>query len=174
MIPISRRYVGRSVTRRPSMAISPLSGIRKPATRLRSVVLPQPEGPSRVINSPRRTSSDTLSSAVMSPKRLVTPSSSTATGLPFGCVAAGMKGGRSAGMLNVQHLCKAEEGIGERQHRRRDHNVYDRDRGHRGVRILTHVVVKGNRQRLSALHRDEQRGSELVERQDRGEQPAAD
>src|SRR5215475_4493977 len=140
MIPISRRYVGRLVTRRPSMAISPLSGIRKPATRLRSVVLPQPEGPSRVINSPRRTSSDTLSSAVMSPKRLVTPSSSTATESPVGWVSTRMKGGRSAGMLNVQHLCKAEEGIGQRQHGRSDHNVYDRDRRHRGVGIFAHVV----------------------------------
>src|SRR5262245_57485168 len=115
MIPISRRYVGTSVTRLPSMTISPLLGIRKPATRLRSVVLPQPEGPSSVISSPRRTQSEILSSAVTSPKRLVTPSSSTAMSLPLGWTAAGGEDGRSAGMLNVEHLSEAEEAIGEYQ-----------------------------------------------------------
>src|SRR6516225_7097042 len=41
MIPISRRWVGTSVTSAPSMRMSPCSGFRNPATRLSSVVLPK-------------------------------------------------------------------------------------------------------------------------------------
>src|SRR6266516_1812773 len=153
MMPISRRYAGTSVIRWPSMAISPLSGIKKPPTRLSSVVLPQPDGPSSVISSPRRTSSDTSSSAVVLPKRLVTPSSSTAISAPpfarVAVVAAGAEGLPSAGMLNVQHLCEAKEDISQGQQRCRDHNVHDRDRRHRGVGVFAHVVVERNRQRLS-------------------------
>src|SRR3979409_1765580 len=147
MIPISRRWVGRSVTRRPSMAISPRSGIKKPATRLSSVVLPQPEGPSSVISSPRRTSNDISSSAVISPKRLVTPSNWTAMSSSparAAVVAAGAAGGRSAGVLNVQHLSETEEDVGENQQGRSDHDIHHRDRGHRGIGIFAHVVVEGD------------------------------
>src|SRR5215510_1720471 len=178
MMPISRRYAGTSVIRWPSTAISPLSGIKKPATRLSSVVLPQPDGPSSVISSPRRISSETSSSAVILPKRLVTPSSWTAISAPpFACVAgvtAAAESLPSAGRLNVEHLCKAKEDIGQRQQRRGDHNVHDRDRRHRGVGVFAHVVVERNRQRLRALRRDEQRSGKFVERQDCREQPAAD
>src|SRR5262249_39201316 len=178
MMPIWRRYAGTSVIRWPSTAISPLSGIRKPATRLSSVVLPQPDGPSSVISSPRRTSSETSSSAVILPKRLVTPSSSTAiSSAPFARIAVAAAGAESlpsAGMLNVQHLCEAKEDIGQRQQRCSDHNVHDRDRRHRGVGVFAHVVVERNRQCLSALRGDEQRSGKFVERQDRREQPAAD
>src|SRR5215831_18505614 len=149
MMPISRRYAGTSVIRWPSMAISPLSGIRKPPTRLSSVVLPQPDGPSSVISSPRRTSSETSSSAAVLPKRLVTPSSLTAIfSLPFAQIAgveAAAESASSAGMFNVQHLCEAKEDIGQRQQRCGDHNVHDRDRGHRGVGVFARVVVECNR-----------------------------
>src|SRR5499427_2562672 len=176
MMPISRRYGGTSVIRWPSMAISPLSGIKKPPTRLSSVVLPQPDGPSSVISSPRRTSSETSSSAVSLPKRLVTASSSTATS-PFARVAgvaAAAGSVASAGMLNVQHLCETKEDVGQRQQRCGDHNVHDRDRRHRGVGVFAHVVIERNRQCLRALNCDEQRSGKFVKRQDRREQPAAD
>src|SRR5215831_16119826 len=166
MMPISRRYAGTSVIRWSSTAISPLSGIKKPATRLSSV-----------ISSPRRTSSETSSSAVILPKRLVTPSSSTAiSAAPFArdAVAGGADSLPSAGRLNVEHLCKAKEDIGQRQQRCSDHNVHDRDRRHPGVGVFAHVVVERNRQRLRALRRDEQRSGKFVERQDCREQPAAD
>src|SRR6201987_3661532 len=175
-MPISRRYAGTFVTRWPSMAISPLSGIRKPPTRLSSVVLPQPDGPSSVISSPRRTSSETSSSAAILPKRLVTPSSSTAIS-PFARIAgvgAAAESASSAGMLNVQHLCEAKEDIGQRQQRCGDDNVHDRDRGHRGGGVFAHIVVERNRQCLGSLRGDEQRGVKFVEGQDRREQPAAD
>src|SRR5262249_9925971 len=166
-MPISRRYAGTFVTRWPSMAISPLSGIRKPPTRLSSVVLPQPDGPSSVISSPRRTSSETASSAATLPKRLVTPSRSTSIFSPPVARVAGVGAAAesvvSAGMLNVQHLCEAKKDIGQRQQRCGDHNVHDRDRGHRGVGVFAHVVVERNRQCLGALRGDEERSGKFVE-----------
>ena len=51
--------------------ISPASGWWKPAMALRVVVLPQPDGPSRVRNSPSGTSRLRSSTASTSSKRLV-------------------------------------------------------------------------------------------------------
>src|SRR5712691_5685199 len=116
------------------MAISPRSGTRKPATRLSSVVLPQPDGPSSVISSPRRTCSATSSSAAVSPKRLVTRSSATA--MSWDVAAPGAV--PSAGRLNVENLSEPEEHGGERQQDGGEHDVQDRDRRHRGVGILAH------------------------------------
>src|SRR5215510_12322475 len=59
----------------PPILISPASGTSKPATSLRVVVLPQPDGPTSPSVSPRRTVSDSASTAaVLLVKRLVTPS----------------------------------------------------------------------------------------------------
>src|SRR6266496_5715140 len=49
------------------MRIAPASGCSKPASTRSRVVLPQPEGPSRVRNSPERTSSVTSRRAWTSP-----------------------------------------------------------------------------------------------------------
>src|SRR5689334_13519568 len=57
---------------RPSRRIAPASGRSKPAIIRRSVVLPQPEGPSRVKNSPVSMVMLTRSTAVSAPKRRVT------------------------------------------------------------------------------------------------------
>src|SRR5919198_5433293 len=135
----------------PSMAMVPLSGIRKPAMRLRSVVLPQPEGPSSVINSPRRTSTDASDTAMVSPKRLLTSFTRTAMSVPLGRVMVTINGttGRSAGMLNVENLSETEEGVGEGQQRRGDHDIDNRDCRHRRIGVLAHVIVHGDRQRLS-------------------------
>src|SRR5258707_6382409 len=59
-------------TRRPAMKISPALGCSKPAIMRSSVVLPQPEGPSRTSNSPSRMDRSTPSTASWSPplKRL--------------------------------------------------------------------------------------------------------
>src|SRR5581483_6703923 len=175
-MPISRRWGGTVVTTSPSMAMSPRSGDRKPATRLSSVVLPQPEGPSSVISSPRRIGSCTSCSAVTSLKRLTMPSRRTAMSCrpSSGTTLAAAGAMRSAGMLNVEDLSETEVGVGERQQRRGGDNVHDRQGCHRGVGVLAYVVVHGDGQRLRALGGDEQRGRELVERQDGGEQPAAD
>src|SRR5215210_612739 len=42
---------------RPVLLTRPLSGLSKPASRLSSVVLPQPDGPTMATNSPRLMSS---------------------------------------------------------------------------------------------------------------------
>ena len=55
------------------MCSDPASGTIKPAAMLRSVVLPEPLGPSSVTNSPAATSSDSGCSAGTSPKDLATP-----------------------------------------------------------------------------------------------------
>src|SRR5260370_25994794 len=174
MTPISRRYAGTSVMRCPSMAISPPSGIKHPATRWSGVVFPPPDGPSSVISARRRTNSDTASRAVILPNGLVTPARSTAAcSLPFVPLVtrAGAGSAGSAGMLNVENLREAEKRIGQCQHRCGGHNVHDRYRGHRRVRVFAHVVVERNRQRLCALYGHEQRGGKLVERKDCREPP---
>ena len=53
--------------------ISPLSSSQKPAIMRKSVVLPQPEGPSRVKNSPSPTVRSTSSTARTVPKLRLTP-----------------------------------------------------------------------------------------------------
>ena len=61
----------------------PLVGSSKPASMRISVVLPQPEGPRRQKNSPRKMSRERSSTATASPKRFVTRSkrmSGTAAG----------------------------------------------------------------------------------------------
>ncbi|MGX1013229.1 hypothetical protein AB7M69_007586 [Bradyrhizobium japonicum] len=51
----------------PPSRMSPRSGWTKPAMDISSVVLPEPEGPSSVRNSPRLTVRDTSFSAAKSP-----------------------------------------------------------------------------------------------------------
>src|SRR5262245_29101865 len=61
----------------PSSNTRPADGASKPAIRRRLVVLPQPDGPSKLRNSPGATSRSTVSSPTTSPKRLDTLSSCT-------------------------------------------------------------------------------------------------
>src|SRR5512132_3884513 len=60
------------VTSSSSMRTRPLVGVTKPAIIRSVVVLPHPDGPRRVRNSPSRTSRLSPSTAAMSPKRRVT------------------------------------------------------------------------------------------------------
>ena len=60
---VGRSAAGTPAMSSPSMRIVPEVVSSKPATCFRSVVLPQPEGPTRAMNSPCRTSSDTPFSA---------------------------------------------------------------------------------------------------------------
>ena len=64
----------------PSMKIRPEEGVSKPASILRSVVLPQPEPPSRAKSSPLPISSETSSTATNPPNRLLTASTRTKPG----------------------------------------------------------------------------------------------
>src|SRR6266545_4113383 len=62
----------------PSTVMAPASGLSRPAIRRSRVVLPAPSGPTRPVISPGTISAVTPSSAVLAPKRLTTPSSTTA------------------------------------------------------------------------------------------------
>src|SRR3954454_23250684 len=64
----------------PSSRIAPESGISKPAIRRSVVVLPEPEGPSMVKNSPWPISRSTSSTAATSPNCLRSPISATSGG----------------------------------------------------------------------------------------------
>src|SRR5689334_745358 len=61
----------------------PASGQSRPAMMRSSVVLPEPEGPSKASNSPLSTRRSTLSSAAKSPKRLTIFLTSIVTMMPF-------------------------------------------------------------------------------------------
>ena len=66
-----RRYGGTPARSRPPSVMVPSLGSSKPASIRISVVLPQPEGPSRQKNSRSKISSDRLSTATTSPNRFV-------------------------------------------------------------------------------------------------------
>src|SRR5688572_4679468 len=64
------------------MTTVPASGASNPATRRNSVVLPHPDGPSSVRNSPARTSSVTSRTASTPPKAFRRPCNDTAPRTP--------------------------------------------------------------------------------------------
>ena len=75
--PMFRLWVGTLLTRRSSNQISPSVRSISPATIRRVVVLPQPEGPSRVMNSPCWMSALTWSTATVEPNVLTTSTNRT-------------------------------------------------------------------------------------------------
>ena len=76
-MPMSRFSTGTFSTLRSPMRMLPLSGKWNPAMVRSSVVLPDPDGPSRAKNPPSSKAMDTSSSATVRPKRLVTLRTST-------------------------------------------------------------------------------------------------
>ena len=66
-MPTFRRCAGTRVMSRPSISIDPPDGVVKPAIIRSVVVFPEPEGPSSVTNSPRRTTRSTSSQATTVP-----------------------------------------------------------------------------------------------------------
>ena len=74
---IWRARGGRSVTTRPPMRTSPSLGGSSPAIMRSSVVLPQPEGPSKTRNSPSRDARSMPSTATTPSNRLLSSRTST-------------------------------------------------------------------------------------------------
>ena len=70
----------------PAILTAPSDGSRKPDTVRKIVVLPQPDGPRKEKNSPPLMSKVALSTAVKSPKRTVTWSSSTPALIALPCL----------------------------------------------------------------------------------------
>src|SRR5207253_9725185 len=83
-------YGGTAVTSFPPSSIRPESGRSKPAMSRSSEVLPDPEGPSRVMNSPWAIVRLTLSTASTRPQRLETPSTRRAAGRTSSLGACGV------------------------------------------------------------------------------------
>src|SRR4051794_511331 len=73
-MPVLRLCGGRVSMRCSPNRMRPLSSSQKPATMRSNVVLPQPEGPSSVKNSPSRTAIETASTARTAEKLRATPS----------------------------------------------------------------------------------------------------
>src|SRR5258708_38835779 len=73
-MPMSGGWGGTSTRLAPAIWRSPESAGRNPATMLSSVVLPQPDGPSRARHSPSATVKERPSSARWVPKLLTSPS----------------------------------------------------------------------------------------------------
>src|SRR5262249_18677531 len=72
-MPTFRLNGGSNVTRAPSISTSPSVGTAKPAMQASVVVLPEPEGPSSVRNSPARAVSVMSSTARVAPKVFTSP-----------------------------------------------------------------------------------------------------
>src|SRR4051812_17287266 len=76
-MPISRAQTGMPVTSLSPISTRPASGATKPAMIRSSVVLPEPDGPSRLVKDPLAKVAVMSSSTVVAPKRLATPARST-------------------------------------------------------------------------------------------------
>jgi hypothetical protein len=74
----SRRFGGTPSTDRPPMRISPPSWVSRPAIMRNMVDFPQPDGPTRVRNSPPTMASETPRRIAVPAKLFTIPASSTA------------------------------------------------------------------------------------------------
>src|SRR5687768_4551886 len=101
------------------------------------VVLPQPDGPSRVRNSPCATSRETFCTAVTSPNRLVTPT--TATSVDRDC--------STLPLLLVDELADPREPLGNSDQRQDDHDSHDRHGRDGGIETRFDVAEDRDRDR---------------------------
>src|SRR6516164_963669 len=133
------------------MKICPSSGLKKPAARFNNVVFPHPEGPRRVINSPRRTASETSHNALTALNRLDTRSKRTA-----------MSSQRSAIDLldccpvlvvafDIEHSAKAKKRISNDQQYSDADNIHDRQCGHGRISVFSYIIIHCDGQRLCPL-----------------------
>ncbi len=94
---IANRRPGTPVASNPSphQRSVPAVGSTRPAISLSSVVLPQPEGPSSVTNSPRRTARSTGASACRPPEYALRTPATSITGAVASPIAAAVRAGPS-------------------------------------------------------------------------------
>ena len=123
----------------------------------RSVVLPDPLGPSRVAYAPCSTANDTSETACTRPKRLESLDASTAGGALD--VIAVATPAVSARHRHAQDRSQARD---RDQHRRRN--------GQRGPQHVRGLVEEDLRERLHARVGEEERQRDLVERRDECEE----
>src|SRR5690242_722684 len=157
------RFLGAtSVTSRPSMWMLPEVTLSNPAIMRKAVVLPQPEGPSRTMNSPGSTASDSSCTTVRGPKFFEMRSRSTVT------AASSLDRAQQQALGDI-----FLERNGEGDHRR-DHD----DDQHRHVPPLrTAGGVLGRHEQRDGLgtHRgEEQREQVLIPGEDQHQQARGD
>src|SRR5690606_7676205 len=166
---------------RPSTWTVPEVGRVKPATMFSRVDLPEPEAPSRVRNSPARTSRSTDSRTVLSPYFLLT--APMEIGAPVEVFAAGVS--RSAVMSCTCVRCAAvrcaaavgelpdQPGQAEDDERAEDDEHHDRRDGrHGGVDLDPDAGPHLDREGRPLRAGEEDRGDDLVPADEEGEQPA--
>src|SRR5437867_839457 len=113
---MSRSRGGIAFTLVSPIQIAPSLGFSRPATRRSAVVLPQPEGPTRIKNSPSPTSSERSSSATTSSeKRFVTCSRTTRA------TALSLQSGRRDAADEVALRHEEEQKHGHEAHHVRGH-----------------------------------------------------
>src|SRR5215470_5229003 len=110
-MPTLRLKGGAKVTGASAMKTSPSVGTAKPATQASVVVLPDPEGPSSVRNSPARAVSVTPSTARVAPYVFTRPSMRTSAPL------AGAPLGRAGPMDTLQPIEGSLPGHQHLEHR---------------------------------------------------------
>src|SRR5579871_3351798 len=150
---MSRSFGSVSLTRRPPILISPALMDSSPAIMRSSVDLPQPEGPTRTVNSPSATSMSTPWMMSTWPKAFLTPTISTrAMTLPSAFH-------RAAGHAGDEVALHEQE-----EHRRRQ-GEHNRGRHHLvpGDRVLPDERSESHRENPVALRRYQRAGEkELV------------
>src|SRR5262245_12528948 len=155
---MSRSRGRTSLTSLPSISIKPLSMSSSPAMVLRSVDLPQPEGPTRTANSPEETLRSMPRSTSTGPKRLCSPwmvrSAMVASPLD--------RAHRDAAHQEALHGCHREEDR---------HGAEHRHRGDLGPEIRLTAEITGD---LNGVGGDlgagqHQREDEVVPGEDEGE-----
>src|SRR5438093_1010598 len=72
------RCGGQPVMSEPSKRMRPALGVRRPEITLKVVVLPAPLGPIIAVTAPRSRANETWETATSPPKRMVTPSATSA------------------------------------------------------------------------------------------------
>src|SRR5207249_4881108 len=107
-----RRLAGRGSRSAPSSVIEPASAVSRPAMIRSSVVLPQPDGPKSVTNSPREMVRWTLSRTRVDPKDLQMPEAHNCW-----CFASCCAGGvETVCVVNGGHLRRKKDVVTESDH----------------------------------------------------------
>src|SRR5690606_32680664 len=144
----------------------PVSGVRRPATTLSSVVLPEPEGPSSAMSSPGSASSDTPRSAAAASKARLTSSSLTATDSPQSMPPRPAPSSADHMTRLREVVAPLEDGLDdERDERQQREQRRQRERGDPVVLVVEDLDLQRDRVRLAAdVAGDDGGGAELAHR----------
>src|SRR5262245_16153719 len=162
---VGRAFGGIADIAWPSIMTSPDVGISNPASMRSSVVLPQPDGPSREKNSPRRMSNDTSSTALTGPKCF--EMSWIWMMLSLNAMAS-----ERSRCIGLDAATAQPFGEDDNDDRGREDGAAERE-GRRQLVGKAQLAVEEHRQRLVGAA-EEERHDELVERDGEAHQQAGD